>query len=149
MKLLLLIPAMALCFSAQARRDVAVASGTTRTAPGIGGYAQIGYAFAKGDRVSINATAEKQLDRMIVMVYPEQELGRVRATKAPSYSFVMPKNGIVIFRFISDRGGTNDIRYNVHRMPASDAVQRYNTRVVWDKPTNGRHGELIPRRAGR
>jgi hypothetical protein len=149
MKLLFLIPALLLSFCADARREVLVESGNTRTAPGIGGYTQIGYAFAKGDRISIDATAEKQLDRMIIMIYPETELGRVRATKAPSYSFTMPRNGIVIFRFISDRSGTNDIHYTVRRMPASNAVQRYNTRVIWQKPPTGRHGELIPRRAGR
>jgi hypothetical protein len=149
MKLLFLIPALLIAFCADARKEVLVGSGTTRTAPGIGGYAQIGYAFAAGDRISINASAQKMLDRMIVMIYPEQELGRVRATKDPSYSFTMPRSGIVIFRFISDRGGTNDIRYTVRRMPGSNATQRYNTRVVWEKPRTGRHGELIPHRAGR
>lgn len=142
--LLLLLPA----FSVDARRSVVVGHGTTKTAPGIGGYAQIGYAFAKGDVVTVNATAEKQLERMIVIVYPETEVGRDLATKTPHYTFTMPRSGIAVIRFISDRGGTNTINYTVTRMPASNAVQRYNTRVIWKKPGT-LHGDLIPVRAGR
>lgn len=134
--------------NAAARKLVIAARGNVTTAPGIGGYAQIGYAFAKGDVITINGTSEKQLERMIVMIYPDEELGRDRATKAPHYTFTMPHAGIVVIRFISDRGGTNKINYSVTRMPGSDRVQRYNTKVIWDKPRDGPHGGLIPRRAG-
>jgi hypothetical protein len=96
----------------------------------------------------VNATAEKMLDRMIVMIYPQEELGRDRGTKTPHYTFTMPHEGIVVIRFISDRGGTNKIDYTVTRMPASDRLQRYNTKVVWEKPKQGLHGRLVPRRAG-
>ena len=134
---------------ATARKLVTVGHGSVTTAPGIGGYAQIGYAFAKGDVVTIDATASKMLDRMIVLFYPDQELGRARATKTPHYSFTMPRAGIVVFRFISDRDGTNEIHYIVSRMPASNAAQGYNTKIIWDKPPAGMPGDLIPRRAGR
>ncbi len=132
-----------------ARKQVLVERGQVTTAPGIGGYAQIGYAFAKGDVIGIEAHASKLLDRMIVMIYPEEEIGRALSTKEPRLSFTMKREGIVIFRFISDRGGTNEISYSVSRMPASDRVQRYNTRIIWEKPPVGaRHGSLIPKRAG-
>jgi hypothetical protein len=133
---------------ADGRRLVVVERGTTKTAPGIGGYAQIGYAFAKGDMITVDATAEKQLERMIVVIHPDQELGRDRATKNPHYRFTMPKSGIVVIRFISDRGGTNTIHYTVTRMPGSDRLQHYNTKVIWRKPPT-LHGDLIPVRAGR
>lgn len=138
---------MLLSLNATARKLVVVERGHVTTAPGIGGYAQIGYAFAKGDVVTINGTSSKQLERMIIMVYPDVELGRDLATKAPHYTFTMPQAGIVVIRFISDRSGTNKINYTVTRMPASDRVQRYNTKVIWEKPKDGGpHGRLIPRR---
>jgi hypothetical protein len=133
---------------AEGRRMVVVDRGTTKTAPGIGGYADIGYAFAKGDVITVDATAEKQLDRMIIVIHPQTEIGRDRATKNPHRTFTMPRAGIVVIRFISDRGGTNTVHYTVTRMPASDRVQRYNTKVIWKKPPT-LHGDLIPVRAGR
>jgi hypothetical protein len=149
-KLCFLFLLLTLSVPALARKLVTVGHGKVTTAPGIGGYAQIGYAFVKGDVVTIDATAEKQLERMIVMIYPDKEIGRDLATKTPHYTFTMPETGIIVVRFISDRSGTNDINYTVTRMPASNAVQHYNTRVVWQKPpTNAPHGRLIPRRAGR
>ena len=149
MKTLLLIPLLLISLGVTARKQVLVGRGGVVTAPGIGGYAQIGYAFAQGDEISISAMAGKMLDRMIVMIYPQEELGRDLATKAPKYTFTMPHEGIVIIRFISDRGGSNKITYSVTRMPASDAVQNYNTKLVWEKPAPGTHGDLIPKRAGR
>jgi hypothetical protein len=134
---------------ASARKLVVIDRGSVTTAPGIGGYAQIGYALAKGDVVTITGTAEKQLERMIIIVHPDKEIGHDLATKTPHYTFTMPQEGIVVIRFISDRSGTNKISYSVTRMPASDRVQRYNTKVVWQKPETGPHGRLIPRRARR
>jgi hypothetical protein len=148
-KLCLIALLLLLANGISARKLVTVERGSVTTAPGIGGYAQIGYAFAKGDVVTVNGTAEKKLERMIVMIYPDVEIGRDLATKEPHYTFTMPREGIVVIRFISDRGGTNKVNYSVTRMPASDRVQRYNTRVVWEKPATGLHGRLVPRRAGR
>lgn len=148
MKALLVIPLLLISLCTMARRQVLVERGHVTTAPGVGGYAQIGYAFAKGDMISIDASAEKLLERMIVMIYPQEEVGRDLGTKTPKFSFTMPYEGIVIFRFISDRGGTNRVDYTVTRMPASDVLQHYNTKVVWDKPPGGLHGRLVPRRAG-
>ena len=142
--LLLLLAAPA----ADARRQVTVGHGSVTTAPGIGGYAQVGYAFAKGDVVNVSANAEKKLERMIVYIHPQEELGRDIGTKTPHYTFTMPHDGIVVIRFISDRGGTNKVNYNVTRMPGSDRTQAYNTRVAWKKPPT-LHGDLIPVRAGR
>ena len=124
-----------------------VESGHLTTAPGIGGDAETGYAFTKGDVISITAKASKQLDRMLVLIYPDEEIGKDRATKSPKYTFTMPHDGIVVFRFLSDRGHTDKIDYTVTRIPASPDVQNYNTKVVWDKPPAGAHGRLIPRRA--
>jgi hypothetical protein len=147
MKSLILFALLLFPFAGFAVTPVTVGSGKVKTAPGIGGYAQIGYAFAKGDRISITANADKKLDRMIVLLFPDVEIGRDKLTKDPSYTFTMPENGIVVFRFISDRPGTNDINYSVTRTPASNAVQNYDTRVVWLKPAAGTHGDLTPVRA--
>ena len=148
MKSLLLFALLVFPFAAEAITPVTVGSGKVTTVPGIGGYAQIGYAFAKGDKITINATADKKLERMMVLLYPDYEIAHNNLTKSPSYTFTVPENGIVIFRFISDRDGTNSIRYSVTRIPASDDVQNYDTRVVWLKPPAGGHGELTPMRAG-
>lgn len=132
--------------SAFAASEVVVEKGSTRTTPGIGGNTQVGYAFAKGDVVTIDAHAEKKLERMIVYIFPEHVMGRKTYTKHAKYSFTMPEDGIVIFRFISDRAGTNTIQYTVTRMPGSDATQNYSTKVEWQKPTDFT-GTLIPKRA--
>jgi hypothetical protein len=146
MRIPLLISFLALPLCAAAQTQV-VASGHLKTAPGIGGDAQTGYAFTKGDVITIKASASKQLDRMLVLIDPDEEVGRVRATKEPQYTFTMPHNGIVVFRFISDRGHTNEINYTVTRVPASASVANYDTRVIWEKPPAGKPGSLIPRRA--
>lgn len=146
MKRFLLIPLLLIGLNGGAQTQV-VESGHLKTAPGIGGDAETGYAFAKGDVITINAKASKQLDRMLVLMYPEQEIGRDRSTKTPNYTFTVPRDGIVIFRFVSDRGHTNNIDYTITRVPASPAVARYNTKVIWEKPAEGLHHRLIPRRA--
>lgn len=148
MKKLLLFPALLLSLTAAATKEVVVDSGTTITTPGIGGNTQIGYAFAKGDVITIDAQASKQLERMLVFMFPEQVLGRVKFTKHPKLSFTMPEDGTAVFRFISDRDGTNKITYMVKRMPASDSVQRYDTRLEWVEPMD-RKGTRIPQRTGK
>ena len=147
MKQLFFIPLLLFYFSAFATKEVVVEKSSITTAPGIGGTAQIAYAFAKGDVVKIEAKASKQLERMLVYLYPEQVLGREKFTRKINFSFKMPEEGIVIFRFISDRGGTNDINYVVKRQPASNAVQNYNTRIKWLAPKD-RLGEPMPVREG-
>lgn len=142
--ILLALSLLLLAVGADAQTLVVVDSGATETVPGIGGNAEIGYAFAKGDVVTIDAKASKKLEKMVVYRYPGEVLGRVKFSKAPKLTFTMPEDGIVVFDFVSDRDGTNKIAYRVTRMPASEAVQHYSTKVTWQKP-NGR-GTLIPRR---
>lgn len=138
----LLLISTAIC----AQTTVVVDSGVTTTAPGIGGTTQIGYAFAKGDVVTIDAKASKKLERMLVFRFPEAVLGRVKLTKSPKLTFTMPEEGIAVFRFISDRDGTNKISYTVTRMPASKELQDYNTKVDWKMPVD-HAGTMIPQRA--
>lgn len=149
MKAWLLLTILLSAQAVDARRLVTVAQGSTSTAPGIGDYADIAYAFAKGDVITLDAKASKQLQRVMVTIYPDREIAHDLATKAPHLTITMPQAGIAVIRFISDRDGKNEIRYTVTRMPASDAVQRYNTKVAWQKPPGGRPGRLIPVRAGR
>ena len=147
MKPLLLIPLILISLSVDARK-ILVDKGMVTTTTGIGGYAQTGYAFAKGDIITVTANAEKHLERMIVILHPNREIGRQLDTKNPNYTFTMPEEGLVTIRFISDRAGTNDINYTVMRTPASPAVEHYNTKVVWDKAATVTPGYLVPRRAG-
>ncbi len=146
MKALLLSSLLLLTFGASAQKLVVVDSGATKTAPGIGGNTQLGYAFAKGDVITIDAKASKQLERLLVFRFPEEVLGRVKYTKKPKLTFTMPEDGIAVFRFISDRDGTNTVNYTVTRVPASAAVQNYNTKVEWQMPVD-HAGTLIPKRA--
>jgi len=145
MKRLLFSAAMFLSISAFATSEVVVEKGSTRTTPGIGGNTQIGYAFAKGDVVTIDARSNRQLERMIVYIFPENVMGRKTYTRHAKYSFTMPEDGVVVFRFISDRAGVNTIQYTVTRMPASNETQEYSTKVEWQKP-NDRTGTLVPKR---
>src|SRR5688572_19593511 len=102
MKTLLLIPLLLISLGSNARNTL-VDKGVVTTTTGIGGYAQIGYAFAKGDVITVSANAEKHLQRMIVILHPNNEIGRQLDTKNPNYTFTMPEEGMVIIRFISDR----------------------------------------------
>jgi hypothetical protein len=108
---------------------------------------QVGYAFAKGDVVSIDGRAQKKLDRMMVYRYPEAMIGKAKLTKRPRLTFTMQEDAIVIFRFISDRAGHNSVSYKITRVPASEATQHYDTRIKWEPPTE-RSGQLIPKRVG-
>jgi hypothetical protein len=128
-----------------AQSVVVVDSGTVVTAVGIGGSAQLAYAFGKGDVVNIEAKASKQLASMVVSRHPQPILGRVKLTKQPKLSFTMEEEGIVVFRFISDRDGTTIINYTVTRMPADAELQEYNTKVTW-KMGEGKSGQMVPER---
>jgi hypothetical protein len=138
MKRLLFIPLVLLSFIAGATREVVVEAASVTTAPGIGGDAQIAYAFAKGDVVTIDAKASKMLDRMVVVMQPGTQLGKHAHTKSPHVTFTMPEDGIVVIGFISDKPGTNDVAYTVKRLPATEASQNYNTAIIWKVPENGK-----------
>ena len=122
---------------------IKVDQSSVTTTGGIGGYTDVAYAFAKGDKVTIDARASKPLERMLVTQYPNEVLGRVKSQKKINFSFTMPENGIVIFHFVSDRGGSNKVDYSIQREPASEATQQYNTKVEWQKPAD-LHGQQIP-----
>ncbi|MBS1616051.1 MAG: hypothetical protein JST06_08050 [Bacteroidetes bacterium] len=147
MKFMLFVSLFLLPATIFALPPITVAKGHVVTAPGIGGYADLGLAFAKGDIIHIQASAEKRLSQMIVLFVPNRELGRVSETEHPHFDFKMPQEGIVVFRFISDRSGTDRVDYTVTRTPASPAAKNYDSRVVWLKPANGQQGDLIPVRA--
>ena len=147
MKRLLFIPLLFISLAAGATKEVLVESATVTTAPGIGGDAQIAYAFAKGDVVTVDATTTKILDRMVVVMQPGTQLGKHRQTKHPHVTFTMPEDGVVVIGFISDKPGTNHVNYTVRRLPASDAVQDYNTQIVWQAPANGKGGRVAVRAA--
>jgi hypothetical protein len=144
MRFLFLISFLLFAQHGQAQTLVTVDSASTNTL-GLGGSAQIGYAFAKGDVVTIEAKASKQLDRMMVYRFPQEVIGRVKLTKHPKLTFTMEQDGIVVCRFISDRDGSNNISYVVTRMPATAALQNYNTKVTWQPPSD-HPGEVVPKR---
>ena len=146
MKAIFVSSLLLLSTAACAQTPVVVAADATTSTLGIGGSAQVGYAFAKGDVVTIEASASKKLERMLAFRFPEAVLGRVKLTKNPKLTFTMPEEGIAVFRFISDRDGTNKITYTVTRMPASKEVQDYNTKVDWKMPVD-HAGTMIPERA--
>ncbi|MBS1645393.1 MAG: hypothetical protein JST36_10180 [Bacteroidetes bacterium] len=125
-----------------AQTEYTLDSGKVQTVRGLGGEVQVAYNFAKGDVVTIEAHASKQLERMLVFGMPSKIIARSKYTKHPQCSFTMAEDNIVIFRFISDRGGVNTISYVVKRKPASPATQDYNTKVDWK--TNSEHGLASP-----
>lgn len=135
--------AICCAFHSFAGNGVVVDQGKKQMKNGLGDYTEIAYAFAKGDKITLNATSSKTLDRVAVVMYPETELAKDRATKHVKKEFVVPADGVVIIRFVSDHGGTTNVNYTVTREPASDAVKDYNTKVTWEKPT-GKPGPLVP-----
>jgi len=148
MKFYILIMMLFISLSAYAGKEVVVESSETTTTPGIGGNAQVGFAFAKGDVISIDAHASKQLERMLAFIYPENIICRIKYKKNIHYSFTMPEDGIVIFRFISDQGGTNTIKYDITRTPATDATRNYDTHIQWKSPAD-HVGNAVPYRVAK
>ena len=128
---------------ARAAHPVTVDHGTSTTVAGVGGYSEIAYAFAAGDKITITGHASKMLDRMLVTLRPETVLGRVKESRNISLTFTVPQEGIVVIRFVSDRGGSNKVNYDIVREPANDALQNYETKINWVKPTD-HIGELEP-----
>lgn len=96
-----------------------VAQSTTETTGGLGGYTDIGYPFKRGDKVTIQATASKQLGLVRIANSRNQVLGRLKDLKKVEYTFVMPADDSVIFHFVSDRGGTNKINYTIFKEPGA------------------------------
>ncbi|MEO6831833.1 MAG: hypothetical protein ABI378_05815 [Chitinophagaceae bacterium] len=134
-----------LCFfstAVAAQKEVTVDEGKVQTVRGLAGEVQIAYNFAKGDVVKIDAHADKQLERMLVFAMPDKMIDRAKYTKHAKSTFTMTENNIVVFRFISDRGGVNTISYIVKRKPASHSTQNYNTKVDWK--VNSEHGLAVP-----
>lgn len=131
-------------FAAGAQTPVVV-SDSTIVSLGLGGSAEVGFAFAKGDVVELTAHCTKKIQRVLAFEYPEKQLARDRETKSPKLNFTMAEDAIVIFQFVSDRGGHNDIHYQISRKPASAATQDYGTRIIWEPPTD-RPGKPIPKR---
>lgn len=128
----LLLAALLLAFSTGAHavvRPVVVADSTVGTVPGIGGYTEVSYTFAKGDKVTLAATSSKLLERAMVIMMPQTVLLRIKGTKKVNETFEVPKDGTVIIRFVSDRGGINNIHYNLIRLPASEDLQDFSTKL--------------------
>lgn len=131
-------------FAAGAQSAVVVADSSISSL-GLGGSAQVGFAFAKGDHITMTAQCSKKLQRVLALRYPEAQLARARETKHPALDFTMAEDGIVLFQFVSDRAGHNKIHYRIMRTPASAATQDYSTRIIWEPPTD-RPGKPIPKR---
>jgi len=139
----LLVAATCCAFYALAGNGTVVDHGKKQMKNGLGDYSEIAYAFAKGDKITLDASSSKRLDRVMVVMYPQTEITRIRAAKHMTREFIVPQNGVVIIRFVSDHGGTTNVNYTVTREPASDEVKDYNTHVTWEKPTD-KPGPLVP-----
>jgi len=128
---LLLIPALLLLTThAQAVvKPVSVADTTIGTVPGIGGYAEVTYMFAKGDKITLVAKSSKLMERAMATMAPQTVLLRSKDTKKVNETFEVPKDGKVTFRFVSDRAGVNNVHYSIIRLPASEEVQDFTTKV--------------------
>src|SRR4051812_7002587 len=87
---------------------VTVADSTVSTVSGVGGYADVVYRLAKGDKVTLVASASKELERVMVVMMPQNVLVRIKGVKKVNQTFEVPENGNVVFRFVSDRGGVNN-----------------------------------------
>ncbi|PZF73124.1 hypothetical protein [Taibaiella soli] len=124
--------------SALAGNEIVVEQGTKQMVNGIGDHVEVCYAFAKGDKIIVEASSSKKLDKMVAIFYPDIiEVGRVKSAKKVSCQFVMPKEGVVVIRFVADRGGKTNVDYTIHREPANDGVKNYDTKVVWLNTLDG------------
>jgi len=119
--------------------------GTVRTAPGIGGYNEIAYALAKGDVITLDVKANRLLERVMVVQYPQNVLQRVKAVRKTTTTFTVPEEGFVVIRFVNDRLGVTSVDYTVTRVPGPGTPADYNTTVRWERPTNTVQG-MVPRR---
>jgi hypothetical protein len=125
-----------------------VDSGHKKMKLGVGDFTDIAYSFAKGDKIILHANSSKRLDRTVFLLYPRIELATVKSVKIVDHELIMPEDGILVIRFISDRNGTTALDYTVSRIPASDEVKDYDTRILWRRPSNG-IGFLTPERVAK
>ncbi|XZF13358.1 hypothetical protein ACTHGU_16345 [Chitinophagaceae bacterium MMS25-I14] len=144
--LLAALAGIALSVQAFAGDGIVIDKGKKEMKNGLGDYCEIAYAFAKGDKVHLEARSSKMLERATIVLYPQKELGKIKFSKKIDYDFTMPEEGVVLVRFVSDRGGKNSVDYTVTRIPGSDDVKDYDTTVKWEKPSSG-PGTLVPVRA--
>jgi hypothetical protein len=131
---ILIATGLALFAAAGTHAQTIVDQGKTHTPRGVGGYTDIAYAFAQGDVVTLKARSSKMLARVVATLYPETPLARVRDTKRPELTLTVPQEGIVVFRFVSDRNGEAYIDYTVTRTPGPGGPAVYNTKVKWKEP---------------
>lgn len=117
-------------------RPVNVADSTISTVSGVGGSAEVTYSFAKGDKISLVASASKPMSQAMVLMPPQSVLVRAKDSRKVNQTFEMPQDGVVIIRFISDRGGVNHVHYSLVRLPASEAVQDYDTHAAQPSTTS-------------
>lgn len=122
-----------------------VGQGSLDLPRGIGGYDEISYAFAKGDVVTLEADANKLLERIMVTLYPSDVLKRVKHVRKATTTFTVPQEGFVVIRFISDRPGGNTVRYTVTRTPGPGGPVEYDTKIRWVKPVET-IGGMVPKR---
>lgn len=93
-----------------------IEASTTETIKGVGGWSEVKHTFAKGDRVSLSFQAGKQLEMVTVTQGPRKELAKKKATKSGDLQFVVPADGEVVIRFVNDRGGQNDVKYELRKL---------------------------------
>ena len=128
--ILIIITALIMGFSAHAQQTAQpVDKGTLHTVKGVGGWAANRYAFAKGDKVHVHYSANKELDRATAIIGKMDVQARVKGGKAGDMDFTMKDNGVVYLRWVSDRGGVTDIDYEVTRIPESEATLHFDTHV--------------------
>ncbi len=147
-KTLLLSAALSCTGLLHAQTAQPVDQGTATTVAGLGGYTELTYALAKGDVLTLDFRSNKQLDRVLILQYPDQVLGRLKSTRKGSTSVTVPEEGFVVIRFVSDRGGRASIDYTVSRTPGPGAPASYDTRVEYEKATGTKVQPRVPRRAG-
>jgi len=88
----------------------------SRPIDGLGGWSEVKHNFSKGDRVHLHFDANKQLERVLVLQGERKELAKAKYTKAGDLEFTVPQKGEVVIRFINDRNGPNEVRYELRKL---------------------------------
>ena len=114
--LLLSMPASAQNSKPTASAGTLIEANVSHPLDGPGGWSEVKQTFAQGDKILLHYQSDKKLERVVILQGDRNELAKKRETKSGDLQFVVPKDGEVVIRFINDRNGKNEIKYELRKL---------------------------------
>lgn len=114
--LLLTLPASAQSPQTTASAGALIEAAVSHPLDGPGGWSEVKHTFSQGDRILLHYQSNKKLERVMVLQGDRTELAKKKETKSGDIEFIVPKDGEVTIRFINDRNGKNEVKYEIRKL---------------------------------